>query len=296
MLELRGLTKRFGSLVAVDNLTLDIPPGRVTGFLGPNGAGKTTTLRMTLGLISPTAGTATFDGQTYRKLDVPMRQVGAALEATNFHPGRTALGHLRSLAPSAHVTDARCREMLTFVGLAEVGSRRVGKFSLGMRARLGLATALLGDPATLLLDEPTNGLDPEGIAWMRAMVRGLAAEGRTVLISSHLLAEVHQTVDDVVILARGSAVYAGPLAEIDKGGGNRTLVATPDPPAFAALAAARGWGLSSDKEGFTVTGTTSSEIGEAAHAAGIVLHQLADQGSSLEAAFLAMTEGQGLGQ
>ncbi|MDR1152122.1 MAG: ATP-binding cassette domain-containing protein, partial [Bifidobacteriaceae bacterium] len=202
MLELRDLTKRFGSLTAVDDLTVSMTPGRVTGFLGPNGAGKTTTLRLALGLVRPTAGSATFDGKAYRDLAIPMREVGAALEATSFHPGRTALNHLRDLAPLARVPDSRCLEVLEFVGLGEVARRRVGQFSLGMRARLSLAGALLGDPRTLLLDEPVNGLDPEGIAWMRRVLRALAAEGRTVLISSHLLAEVHQTVDDVVILAR----------------------------------------------------------------------------------------------
>jgi ABC-2 type transport system ATP-binding protein len=293
VLEFRGLTKRFGSLTAVDNLTLAIHPGRVTGLLGPNGAGKTTALRMALGLVEPSAGTAAFDGLAYRDLDVPLRQVGAVLEATSFHPGRTALGHLRAFAPLARVADSRCEDMLRFVGLAGVARKRVGQFSLGMRARLSLAAALMGDPQTLLLDEPSNGLDPEGIAWMRHMIRSLAAEGRTVVVSSHLLAEVDQTVDDVVVIARGQALYAGPLAGL--GGTSRvSLVATPDPPAFAALAARLGWGLGGDPVGYAVTGPTAAEIGDAAFAAGIVLHQLTERGSSLETAFLALTEGRGL--
>jgi ABC-2 type transport system ATP-binding protein len=294
VLELRGLTKRFGSLTAVNNLTLEIPPGRVTGFLGPNGAGKTTALRLTLGLIAPTAGTATFNGRRYRDLPIPMRQVGAALEATSFHPGRTGLAHLEDLAPPARVSDARCREMMEFVGLGPAARQRVGQYSLGMRARLALAAALLGDPHTLLLDEPTNGLDPEGIAWMRTMVRALAAEGRTVLISSHLLSEVVQTVDDVVILARGQSVYAGSLAALNATGATVTIVATPDPPAFAALAASRGWVLTGDSGGYAVTGPSAAEIGQAAFDAGVILHQLASQPSQLETMFLTLTEGQGL--
>jgi ABC-2 type transport system ATP-binding protein len=248
---------------------------------------------MALGLVKPTAGTATFDGKTYRQLAIPMRQVGASLEATSFHPGRTALNHLLTLAPPARVPDSRCMQVLEFVGLGPGAKRRVGQFSLGMRARLSLASALLGDPPTLLLDEPVNGLDPEGIAWMRRMLRALAAEGRTVLISSHLLSEVYQTADDVVILSRGRAVYTGSLVDLESSGQRVTVVSTPDPPAFARLAARLGWQLAGHPEGYAVSGPTAAEIGDAAAGAGIVLHQLATRSDSLETAFLALTEGQG---
>src|SRR5665811_1940819 len=197
------LSKNFGHVHAVDDLSFTVHPGRVTGFLGPNGAGKTTTLRILLGLVSATAGTATIGGSTYGHFVRPMRSVGAALEAANIHPGRSALDHLRVYAPQAGVSDARCREVLDLVGLGPVARRRVGGFSLGMRQRLALATTLLGDPPVLLLDEPANGLDPEGIAWLRVLLRHLASEGRTVLVSSHVLSEVEQTVDDVVIIAKG---------------------------------------------------------------------------------------------
>jgi ABC-2 type transport system ATP-binding protein len=200
-----GLSKRFGDVLAVDNLSFDVQQGTVVGFLGPNGAGKTTTLRMLLGLVTPTAGTATFGGRAYRELPAPTRTVGAVLEASGFHPGRSARNHLRVLATAAGIPHGRVDEVLGQVGLADAAGRRVGGFSLGMRQRLGLAAALLGDPAVLLLDEPANGLDPEGIHWLRGLIRRQADEGRTVLVSSHVLAEVAQTVDQVVIIAPGPA-------------------------------------------------------------------------------------------
>ena len=204
------LTKRYGPVVAVDDLSFDVHPGKVTGFLGPNGSGKTTTLRILLGLAAPTSGTATIGGLPYHQLPDPARQVGAALDGNTFHPGRTATQHLRIIATAARIPRGRVEEVLGIVGLADAAGRRVGGYSLGMRQRLSLAGALLGDPGTLVFDEPLNGLDPEGIRWMRAMLRTLAAEGRAVLVSSHLLGEVAQTVDDVVVLARGRLVTQGP--------------------------------------------------------------------------------------
>ena len=213
-----GLTKRFGSIEAVDDLTFDVPAGQVTGFLGPNGAGKTTTLRMLLGLVAPTSGQALIDGLRYQEIDSPRRVVGAAVEAMAAHPGRRARDHLWVLAAAAEAPPERVDQVLDMVGLTEVQHRRVGGFSLGMRQRLGLASALIGDPQYLILDEPANGLDPAGMAWLRGLLRGLAAEGRTVLVSSHVLSEVAQTADHVVIINDGRLRYAGPLAELDTDG------------------------------------------------------------------------------
>ena len=211
----RALSKHFGAVRAVDDLTFDAAAGRVTGFLGPNGAGKTTTLRMVLGLVRPSAGEALVDGVAYARLRTPRRTVGAVLETTGFHPGRKGRAHLRVLARTAGVTDRRVDEVLDQVGLTEAAERRVGGYSLGMRQRLGLAGALLGDPSVLILDEPANGLDPSGMAWLRRLIRDLAADGRTILVSSHVLAEVSQTADDVVIVDGGRLRHAGPLDELD---------------------------------------------------------------------------------
>jgi len=213
-LEVDGLTKVFGRrgrVRAVDDLSFTVQPGRVTGFLGPNGSGKTTTLRCLLGLVRPTAGRTLIGGTPYAELADPLRTAGAALEASSFHPGRSGRNHLRVIAASAHIPDTRVEEVLALVGLTEAGRRRVVEYSLGMRQRLALAAALLGDPPALLLDEPANGLDPEGIAWLRSFLRSLAAEGRTVLVSSHVLSEVQQTVDDVVIIRRAALRGRGPL-------------------------------------------------------------------------------------
>jgi ABC-2 type transport system ATP-binding protein len=217
-IEVRGLVKRFGAVTAVDGLSFVVRPGTVTGFLGPNGAGKTTTLRMLLGLVAPDAGTALIHGRSYLDLASPCSSVGAVLEATGFHPGRTARSHLRIQALAAGVDPSRAEDVLDLVDLSPAGNRRVGEFSLGMRQRLGLATALLADPDVLILDEPANGLDPEGVRWLRDLLRGFAAEGGTVLVSSHLLAEVAQTVDSVVIISRGRLVASGPVAELTAGG------------------------------------------------------------------------------
>ena len=217
-IHVHGLVKRFGPVAAVDGLSFDVQPGTVTGFLGPNGAGKTTTLRMLLGLVNPDAGTATIDGRAYRELPEPLHQVGAVLEASSFHPGRTARAHLRIQALAADADPSRAEDVLDLTGLADAADRRIGGFSLGMRQRLGLATALLADPEVLILDEPANGLDPEGVRWLRGLLHGFAAEGGTVLVSSHQLAEVAQTVDSVVIVDHGRLVAQGPVAELTVGG------------------------------------------------------------------------------
>ena len=220
VIEVRGLTKRFGQVLAVEAVSFDVERGTVTGFLGSNGAGKTTTLRMLLGLIRPDAGTATINGRAYRDLEEPLHQVGAVLEASSFHPGRTARNHLRVQAMAGTADPSRIDEVLGLVELGDAADRRVGGFSLGMRQRLGLATALLTDPELLILDEPANGLDPDGIRWLRDLLRGLAAEGSTVLVSSHILAEVAQTVDSVVILDHGRLIAQSSLADLTTGEDN----------------------------------------------------------------------------
>ncbi|MBW0253634.1 ABC transporter ATP-binding protein [Cellulomonas sp. PS-H5] len=289
-IEVSHLTKTFGQVRAVDDLSFTVRPGRVTGFLGPNGAGKTTTLRMLLGLVQPTAGTATIGGRRYTALDRPMRTVGAALEAADFHPGRTALDHLRVYAPQAGVPDRRAHEVLDLVGLHGAAKRRVGGFSLGMRQRLALATTLLGDPPVLLLDEPANGLDPEGIRWLRDLLRALAAQGRTVLVSSHVLSEVQQTVDDVVIIAGGRLVHASTLAELSGLAEPRVRVASPDGAALDALVARAGWQRVAGAPGVAeLVGTDVATVGHAAFAAGLELHELAAHGVGLEDVFLRLT-------
>src|SRR6476660_3711386 len=225
-IEVRNLTKRFGTFTAVDNLSFTVEPGRITGFLGPNGAGKTTTLRMLLGLVRPTGGSATIGGQRYHDIARPMAVVGSALEATNFHPGRTGRDHLRVLADTAGVSAQRVDEMLELVGIPAAARKRAGGYSMGMRQRLGLAAAMLGDPHVLILDEPANGLDPEGIRWLRGFLRHLSGQGKTVLISSHMLQEVEQTVDEVVIITNGQLVKQGTMADLHGSGG--AIVRTSD--------------------------------------------------------------------
>jgi ABC-2 type transport system ATP-binding protein len=284
-----GLTKRFGDVLAVDNLTVQLGRGRVIGLLGPNGAGKTTTLRLLLGLVAPTSGSATIDGRPYRDLDEPMRHIGALLEATSFHPGRRARDHLRVLAATAGLPDRRVDEVLAEVGLEGAARRRVGGFSLGMRQRLGLAAALLGDPDTLVLDEPTNGLDPEGIHWLRAFLRTFAASGRTVLFSSHLLAEVAQTVDDVVVLAGGRLIAHAPLSELQ--GSRRVVrVRTPQAPALRAALEARGIDTEqSDSDLVVAHGATSEAVGQAIAGTGLVAYEISPEHTDLEQAFLHLT-------
>jgi ABC-2 type transport system ATP-binding protein len=290
----QGLTKRFGDVVAVDRLSFEVGPGTVTGFLGPNGAGKTTTLRMLLGLVAPTSGTATIDGRPYRELADPLRRVGAVLEAGGFHPGRSARDHLRVLAKAAGLPAGRVGEVLEQVGLAAAGRRRVGGFSLGMRQRLGLAAALLGDPEVLVLDEPANGLDPEGVHWLRGLVRGLADQGRTVLVSSHLLAEVAQTIDRVVIIDRGRLVAQSTLADLTAGADRTVRVRTPQPEALRDLLVARGATVTLDgPDRLVAGGVTAEQVGQAAAAGGVVLHEMRFERSNLEDVFLELTGGTG---
>jgi ABC-2 type transport system ATP-binding protein len=293
-ISVQGLSKRFGDVLAVDQLRFQVDPGTVVGFLGPNGAGKTTTLRMLLGLVTPTAGTATIAGRTYRELPDPARRVGAVLEASGFHPARSARDHLRVLATAAGLDPRRVDEVLEQTGLAAAGRRRVGGFSLGMRQRLGLAAALLGDPEVLILDEPANGLDPEGVHWLRGLVRGLADQGRTVLVSSHVLAEVAQTVDQVVIIDRGRLVAQSTLAALTAGADRTVRVRTPQPEALRDLLVARGANVTLDGPGrLVVGGATTEQVGQAAAAGGVVLHEMRFERSNLEDVFLELTGGKG---
>ena len=286
----QGLTKRFGDVLAVDRLSFQVDEGTVAGFLGPNGAGKTTTLRMLLGLVAPTSGTAEIGGRRYRDLPDPARRVGAVLEAGGFHPGRSARDHLRIQATAAGLPQARVDQVLEQTGLAGAARRRVGGFSLGMRQRLGLAAALLGDPEVLVLDEPANGLDPEGVHWLRGLVRGLAGQGRTVLVSSHLLAEVAQTVDQVVIIDKGRLVTQAAMAELTAGTDRTVRVRTPQPEALRDLLVARGATVGIDGPGqLVVGGVTTEQVGQAAAAGGIVLHEMRFERSNLEDVFLELT-------
>ncbi|MGY1833688.1 ABC transporter ATP-binding protein [Blastococcus sp. SYSU DS0510] len=292
--EVRGLTKSFGSVRAVSDLGFTVEPGTVTGFLGPNGAGKTTTLRMLLGLVRPDAGTATFDGTPYTALREPVRTVGAVLE-TAFHPARSGRNHLRVYCRAAGLPVERADAVLAQVGLTDAGRRRAGGYSLGMRQRLGLATALLGDPAVLVLDEPANGLDPEGIQWLRGFLRHLAHDqGRTVLVSSHLLSEVEQTVDRVVIVGAGRLVREGSMAQLRAGadGAGSVLVRSPEATRLADSLRADGTSVTLDGDSLTVTGRTTAEVGARAFTAGVELHELRSRTSGLEEIYFQLTAGQ----
>ena len=294
IITIEGLTKRFGEVVAVDGLSFEVDQGTVVGFLGPNGAGKTTTLRMLLGLVAPTAGAARIHGRPYRELAEPVRQVGAVLEASSFHPGRSARDHLRVVAAAAGLPSARADQVLAQVGLADAAGRRVGGFSLGMRQRLGLAAALLGDPQVLVLDEPANGLDPEGVHWLRGLLRHLADQGHTVLVSSHVLAEVAQTVDQVVIIARGRLVTQSTLAALTARTDRLVRVRTPQAEALRALLVAQD--VRADLAGpeqVVAAGTTTEAVGRAAAAAGIVIYEMGAERSNLEEVFLELTTPQG---
>ncbi|GAA1057789.1 multidrug ABC transporter ATP-binding protein [Agromyces luteolus] len=292
-IEITGLTKRFGAVTAVEDLTFTVEPGRVTGFLGPNGAGKTTTLRTLLGLERPTAGTATFGGTVYRDLKRPLETVGAALDAA-FHPGRTARNHLRVTATAAGIRSSRVGEVLEQVGMSEFANRRVGGFSLGMRQRLALATTLLGDPRVLVLDEPINGLDPEGIRWIRGFLQSLARDGRTVLVSSHLLSEVQQSVDEVVIISRGRLVRSGPLSSLELDSSPRTVVDSPDRARLAAALDQAGLEYTEGRGGFIVAEPDPGMVGHAAFVGGVELSSLHRLKSGLEDSFLALVgEGEG---
>jgi ABC-2 type transport system ATP-binding protein len=290
VLAVTGLTKHYGPVDAVEQLTFSVRAGRIAGFLGPNGSGKTTTLRMLVGLVKPTAGSATINGVPYRELHRPQRQVGVMLDAAA-HPARSARNHLRVLAAEARVPAERVDEVLELVDLTSAGHRKVGGFSLGMRQRIGLAGALIGDPAILVLDEPANGLDPEGIRWLRDFLRGLAAEGRTVLLSSHVLAEVAATVDDVVLIARGRLVTQAPLADLLARTGTPPLqVRTSSPAALTAVLSGPDVTVTpTGADTLTVVGLSAEAVADAAHAHGIVLYQLAASSTSLEETFFSLT-------
>lgn len=292
VVEARGLSKRFGSLRAVDDLSFAVRVGTVTGFLGPNGAGKTTTLRMLLGLTAPSQGQALLFGRRYARLDNSALRVGAVLEATDFHPGRSGRNHLRMLARPVGIDDPRVDEVLRLVELEDAAHRRVKSYSLGMRQRLGLATALLGDPELLILDEPANGLDPEGVHWLRDFLRDFASAGRTVLISSHILAEVQQTVDCVVIINHGRLVAEATLEELTTQLGGRVRVRTAETARLQDALRARG--VASHRlngDALLVESADSDLVGDIAFAAGLPIHELAGEASSLEDVFLELTNG-----
>ncbi len=290
MIEVEGLTKRFGRTVAVDDLSFRVEPGRVTGFLGPNGAGKSTTLRALLGLVRPDAGAATIAGRPYRELDDPPRRVGAVLESTSFHPGRSGRNHLRTLATAARLPASRVDEVLELVELTGASQRRVGGYSLGMRQRLSLAAALLGDPGVLVLDEPANGLDPQGIRWLRDLLRSFAGEGRAVLVSSHVLAEVAQTAEEVVIIHRGRFIVHAPMAELEARAAGDVRIRSPQLERLEQVLAADGIATSAGETDGTATARATPErVGELAAANGIVLHELAPISASLEQVFLEVT-------
>ena len=285
-----GLTKRYGPVTAVDDLSFEVRAGAVTGFLGPNGAGKTTTLRMVLGLARPTAGSATIFGQPFAALPDPARSVGANLEVCGMHPGRSGRNHLRALAALAGLPTPRVEEVLDLVEMREAADRRAGGYSTGMRQRLGLAATLLGDPEVLVLDEPANGLDPQGIRWLRDFLRGVASEGRTVLVSSHVLSEVEQTVDDVVVIHRGRLVQSGPIASLLTGEGVR--VRSPRADELASALARDGAEVRTEGDMLHVQGRTTDQVGDLAFAIGVHLHELAIEAASLEEIFFRLTSEQ----
>jgi ABC-2 type transport system ATP-binding protein len=285
-----SLTKRFGTVTAVDDLSFALEPGTITGFLGPNGAGKTTTLRVLLGLAAPTRGRALIFGRPYGQLDTPARRVGAVLEATDFHPGRSGRDHLRTLSRAVGLPDARVDEVLALVELTDAANRRVKGYSLGMRQRLGLASALLGDPELLVLDEPANGLDPEGVRWLRDFLRAFSANDRSVLISSHVLAEVAQTVDQVIIISHGRLVVESSLEQLTARVGGAVRVRSPDLPGLAsALARRHVTATPTNDHALLVHGASCGQVGDIAFDAGIRVHELSAESSSLEDIFLSLT-------
>ena len=293
MIEVVDLRKRYRKATAVDGLTFKVRDGSITGFLGPNGAGKTTTLRILLGLVHPTSGSATIDGQRYRALDRPLGRVGAVLEASNYHPKRSGRNHLRALAAAGEIRSSRVDELLEFVGLGSAGRRAVGGYSLGMRQRLSVAGALLGDPQVLLLDEPANGLDPEGIRWLRDFLRAFAGEGKTVFISSHVLGEMQQLVDEVVIIHRGRLVAHETVGELTARAVGSTRVRSPQAARLREALAKEGIEARGDGDRL-VTAAPAERVGELAAANGVVLHELASDSASLEEAFLELTAGGGI--
>jgi ABC-2 type transport system ATP-binding protein len=290
MIEASGLTKCYGRTAAVKDLTFTVRPGRVTGFLGPNGSGKSTTLRMVLGLHAPTSGTVTVDGRPFRSRPRGLRYVGALLDAGQVHGGRSARAHLAALARSNRIPRTRVETVLEQVGLAGAARRRIGGYSLGMRQRLGIAGALLGDPPVLLFDEPLNGLDPEGVKWVRGLFRSLAAEGRTVFVSSHLMSEMEHTADELVVIGRGELIAAESLTDFAaRGSGAGVAVRTPHGDRLAALLTAEGATVRAEDDLLTVTGVSAERIGELALDHRILLHGITTRTASLEDAFMELT-------
>ncbi|MGW0856338.1 ATP-binding cassette domain-containing protein [Streptomyces sp. NPDC002690] len=290
MIEASELTKRYGGKTVVDALTFTVRPGRVTGFLGPNGAGKSTTLRLALGLHEPTSGTVTVDGVRFRDRPRGLRHVGALLDANDVHGGRTGRAHLTALARSNRIPRTRVDQVLAEVGLADAARRRVGGYSLGMKQRLGIATALLGEPPVLLFDEPLNGLDPEGVRWVRGLFRRLAAEGRTVFVSSHLMSEMEHTADELVVIGRGTLIAAQSLAAFAAhAGADSVTVRTPDATTLTPLLTAEGATVRADGELLTVTGLPAPRISELALRHRVLLHELTTLRPSLEEAFMELT-------
>jgi ABC-2 type transport system ATP-binding protein len=292
MIEAKGLTKRYGGKLAVDDLSFTVRPGVVTGFLGPNGSGKSTTMRLIMGLDAPSSGDVTVNGRHYHDLPWPLHEVGALLEAKAIHPGRSARGHLQMLAESNHISLRRVDEVLGLVGLSSVARQRAGRFSLGMGQRLGIAAALLGDPGVLLFDEPVNGLDPDGIRWIRNLLKGLAREGRVVFVSSHLMSEMALTADEVVIIGKGRLIAQLPTAEL-LARSSRRLVRVQSPQLDALRTALEAQGAATTLSGdgsLSVRGLEASTIGDIAASVPAVLHELAAQSASLEEAFMELTE------
>ncbi|MGW4296696.1 ABC transporter ATP-binding protein [Micromonospora chersina] len=291
MIDVTGLSKRYGDKLAVDSLTFQVRPGTVTGFLGPNGAGKSTTMRMILGLDAPTTGSATVNGRRYADHPAPLREIGALLEAKAVHTGRSARNHLLALAATHGIGRRRVDEVIDLVGLHEVAGTRAGGFSLGMGQRLGIAAALLGDPRVVMLDEPVNGLDPDGIRWIRGLLKGLAAEGRTVFVSSHLMSEMAQTAEHLIVVGRGRLIADVPLAEFTRQASRATVrVRSPQATALRDLLAGPTVTITGGEPGLLeVTGLTREQIGDRAAAAGLTLHELSATEASLEEAFMTMT-------
>jgi ABC-2 type transport system ATP-binding protein len=292
MIEARGLTKRYGDKTAVHDLSFTVRPGIVTGFLGPNGAGKSTTMRMIVGLDAPSAGSVTVNGRRYAEHRAPLHEVGALLEARAIHTGRSAENHLRAMAATTGIGRRRVEEVIDLVGLREVAGKRAGAFSLGMGQRLGIASALLGDPATVMLDEPVNGLDPEGILWIRNLLKGLAAEGRTVFISSHLMSEMALTAEHLIVVGRGRLIRDVSVQEfIDSASTNSVHVRSPQAAQLRDLLLGEGVSVASSAVGeLDVIGLSSQEIGERAAGAGLILHELSPVQASLEEAFMELTQ------
>lgn len=290
MIEVRGLTKRFGNTLAVDQLSFDVKPGIVTGFLGPNGAGKSTTMRMIVGLDNPNAGTAMIKGKAYRDSAAPMREVGALLDAKAIHGGRSAYQHLQWVAKAGGIPARRVDEVLETVGLTNVAKRRVGGFSLGMSQRLGIATALLGDPEVLMFDEPVNGLDPEGILWVRNLLKGLAAEGRTVFVSSHLMSEMEQTAEHLIVIGKGRLIADISMEDITKGATDSYVrVVTPQADEFVPLLEEHGASVRRENGALLIVGPEPATVGDLAADRGIRLHELSPHRARLESAFFELT-------